>query len=156
MLKRRREEMLTGDKHDHIIRGLGKLVPIGLARQALDMVFHRLRMARHGNGTDIIVDGVKRVLIIIQRYLGIDDQGTPTGNMDDRIGPQTQAIANINARFQIEIDMLGQAAAFEHIFQLLLAPSSARLGRVAKRIHKPRSDARNTLLTNAHFTNQAL
>ena len=65
MLKRRREEMLTGDKHDHIIRGLGKLVPIGLARQALDMVFHRLRMARHGNGTYIIVDGVKRVLIIV-------------------------------------------------------------------------------------------
>ena len=76
--------------------------------------------------------------------------------MDDRIGPQTQAIANINARFQIEIDMFGQAAAFEHIFQLLLAPSSTRLGRVAKRIHKPRSDARNTLLTNAHFANQAL
>ena len=89
MLQRGRQEMFTGHKHYNIIGRFGKLIPISFARQAIDMVLHRLRVARHGNCTHIIVHRVKGVLIVIQRHFRVDHQRPAAGDMDDRVGPQS-------------------------------------------------------------------
>src|SRR3546814_10108005 len=46
--------------------------------------------------------------------------------------------------------MFAEAAAFEHIAKLLLAPAPARLGRVAQRVDELRRLARHTLGPLAH------
>src|SRR3546814_15873399 len=60
------------------------------------------------------------------------------------------AIAIDNADLGLEIGMFAEAAAFEHIAKLLLAPAPARLGRVAQRVDELRRLARHTLGPLAH------
>src|SRR3546814_16552425 len=66
------------------------------------------------------------------------------------------AIAIDNADLGLEIGMFAEAAAFEHIAKLLLAPAPARLGRVAQRVDELRRLARHTLAPLAHRRDLAL
>ncbi len=153
MLQRGGEEMLTGDEHDDIIGRVGELVPIGLARQAIDMRLHRGAMRGQRDASGIFVVRPERVLIGVQGHLGVDHQRAPAGHLDHGIGAQP-AILGIDAEFHEEIGALGEAAAFEHVAQLLLAPAPARLGRVAQAIDQPRGLGLHPLLPRAHLLDQ--
>ena len=105
MFERSRQKMFARDKHNHIIGRVLKLVPIGFARETIDMVLHRLCVPRHGDGANVVIHGGKSVLIIVQRHLGVDNQRPPARDMNNRVRPQAKAITCINAGFEVKIDM---------------------------------------------------
>src|SRR5690606_8705273 len=80
----------------------------------------------------------------------VDDKALPAGHLDHDIGTQPAAIAAGHADLGLEIGMFGQAAAFEHIAQLLLAPAPARLGSVTQRVDELRRLARYAFGALAH------
>ena len=97
-----------------------------------------------------LVDRAERVLIGVERDLGVDHEALPAGHADDDVGPQAPALAVRDADLGREIAMFGQAAAFEHVAQLLLAPAAARLGRVAQRVDQLGGLGRHALGAGAH------
>ena len=111
----------------------------GEARQALDLI-----------------DRTERVLIVIERHLGVDHQRLATRHAHDRVGTKPTALAIRDADLGLEIGMFGQAAAFQHVAKLLLAPASPRLGSIAQRIDQLGRLPRDALLTDPHRLDLAL
>ena len=99
-----------------------------------------------------VVDRAERILIGVERHLGVDHQRTPTRHADDRVRSQARTfVANRDAHLRLEVGVLTQPAGFEHILQLLLTPAAARLGRVAERIDQLGGFGGNLLLAQPHL-----
>ena len=126
--------MLAGDEHHDIIGRVGELLPIGLGAKRVDVSLHRARMGGEVERALAFVDRAERILIGVERDLGVDHQALPAGNAHDHVGPQPRAFIVGMTDLGREIGMFGEAAAFEDVAQLLLAPAAARLGGVAQRI----------------------
>ena len=80
-----------------------------------------------------LVHRAKSVLIGIERDFGVNDQRLSAGNIDDDIGTEATALA-FDIHFGLKVSMFGEAAAFEDVLQLLLAPATARFWRIAQRV----------------------
>jgi hypothetical protein len=97
----------------------------------------------------VLVIGLERGLVGVQRDLGVDHQLLLARHMDDRIGPQPPVLG-LHRVLEVEIGVLRQAALFEHVLQGPLAPAAARLGGVGERIAEPLRLALHLLLALAH------
>ena len=98
----------------------------------------------------VLVIGLERGLIGVQRDLGVDHQLLLSGNMHHRIGAQAPLVG-VDRMFEIEICVLGQATLFEHVLQRPLAPAPARLGRIGKAVAKPLRLSPDLLLAQPHL-----
>ena len=78
-----------------------------------------------------LVDRTERVLIVVQRNLGVDHQGLAPRDPHDNIRPQPNAFSVADADFGREVAMLGEAATLKHIAKLLFTPAAARLWRIS-------------------------
>ncbi len=148
-LERGGDEMLARHEHQHIVGRILELALIALRAERLDVVLHRGDMRHQRQLAGVIVFRLERVLIGVERNLGVDHQQLVARHPHDRIGPQPPFVG-IDRLLGDEIGMLGQPALFEHVAQLLLAPAPARLGGVAQRIAEPRRLGPHLFLPGPH------
>ena len=99
--------MLAGDEHHDIVGGVGELRPIGLVAERVDV-----RLDRGGVGGEVeralgLVDRAERVLIGVERHLGVDDQALPAGDADDDVGALARALVVGVADLGGEVGMFG-------------------------------------------------
>jgi len=101
------------------------------------MRLHRIAVARHGKAARRLVLRLERVLIVVERHLGVDHQLAAAGHIDHRIGPQPP-VFGVDALLGDKVRVFRQSAAFQHVLKLLLAPATARFRRIAQGVDEPR------------------
>ena len=154
LLERGGNEMLTRHEHQHVIGRVLELALVGFCAQRLDMIAHRLDVGVQCDLAGIVVLRLERILIGVERNLGVDHQQLVARYAHDRIGTQPSFIG-IDRMFGDEIGVFGKAALFQHVAQLQFAPAPACFRAVAQAVAKLRCGGAHGFLPIAHRLDQA-
>src|SRR3546814_6291106 len=84
LIERSGEKMFPRNEHDDEIGGVGKLGPIAFGAERVDMGLHRRGVRREVRRLLALVDRAERILIGVQRHLGVDDEALSARYLQDR------------------------------------------------------------------------
>ena len=84
--------MFARDEHDHIIGRIVKLAPIGLGAERVDVRLHGRCVGGQMNFPLPLIHSAKRVLIGIERNLGVDHERIAARHPHNHVRAQATAL----------------------------------------------------------------
>jgi hypothetical protein len=124
----RPEEALVRKEHDDPFGAVCELLPVGLRAELLEVLAHLSRVIEEALTANVLVRGLVRLEIRVERDLRVDDDLLSTRELDDEIGSQA-------AVFRRGRDLLGEVAVRQHprdlddALELNLAPAAPNVRR---------------------------
>ena len=131
-LKRSDQEAVAGHEHRHEVGRLLllELVPVGLSRQAGDVLAQAGGVAIKRRGAHLLVGRILGFEIGGQRALGVDDELAAARQVDHHVGAQRGLAGQMVLLGEIVLRI--ETRDIEHVAQRLLAPAALHAGAAAE------------------------